>query len=217
MITKRQALDEMKRIKQERSPLPQSELAYSQLEKVVNYYDAIAAISDDMGWRKPQTMEWYTPPVYIEMAREVMGCIDLDPASNKIAQKWIQAKCYYTKEDDGLNQKWFGNVWINPPYGIKYPKLFLKKAIESHESGEIQQAIVLLNRTGAAWYRELLGHCSAICEVKKRIAFLSPEEVQEKSPRYYNDFLYLGDRVAEFKKVFGVIGNVAVYKKSCTE
>jgi hypothetical protein len=62
-------------------------------------------------------VEWYTPPIYIEMARQVLGNINLDPASNHTAQEWIDAEAYYTKEDNGLIQPWFGSIWLNPPYG----------------------------------------------------------------------------------------------------
>ena len=34
--------------------------------------------------------EWNTPAKYIELARAVMGSIDLDPASNDCAQKKVQ-------------------------------------------------------------------------------------------------------------------------------
>jgi len=212
MITKRQALDEMKRIKKEReqSPVPQSELArYYELEKVVKHYEAIAAISDSIGWRKEQTVEWYTPPEYIEKARKVMGGIYTDPASNLIAQEWIKARKFYTQETDGLNHQWVGQVWCNPPYG-NLQQAFLEKAIYSYRQGRIESAILLLNRTGAAWYLKWKSQCSAICEAYKRIAFISPEGIQEKSPRYYNDFLYLGDDVDRFKDSFEDIGNVQV-------
>ena len=63
--------------------------------------------------------EYYTPPPVAEMAREVMGSIDLDPCSNKYAQKYIKAKEFWTKKDDGLSKEWFGNVWLNPPYIYK--------------------------------------------------------------------------------------------------
>ena len=61
--------------------------------------------------------EWYTPPEFIEMARQVMGGIDLDPASNETTQQWIQAETWYGIKDNGLTQHWQGRVWLNPPYG----------------------------------------------------------------------------------------------------
>jgi DNA N-6-adenine-methyltransferase (Dam) len=60
--------------------------------------------------------EWYTPAKYIALAREVMGSIDVDPASNAIAQETVQAATFYTVDDDGLTKEWRGRGWLNPPY-----------------------------------------------------------------------------------------------------
>ena len=60
--------------------------------------------------------EWGTPEKYIALAREVMGEIDLDPASNEHAQRTVQARQYFTREDSGLVHPWVGRVWLNPPY-----------------------------------------------------------------------------------------------------
>jgi hypothetical protein len=157
-------------------------------------------------------VEWYTPPIYIEMARQVLGNIDLDPASNHIAQEWIQAKVYYTKEDDGLIQPWFGSVWLNPPYGSPEVRLmaekFLEKAIAQYHVGSIDAAILLLNRTGAAWYKKLVQQATVLCEVANRICFIDHNCVPQRSPRYYNDFIYLGKVPEKFIEVFGGIGSV---------
>ena len=81
--------------------------------------------------------EWYTKPKYIELARAVLGEIDLDPASNQRAQAWIRAKVYYTKETDGFNRVWQGRVWLNPPYGTRTPKAsdWILKAIAEYDAG----------------------------------------------------------------------------------
>lgn len=152
-------------------------------------------------------VEWYTPSGYVDLARAVLGNIDLDPASNDRAQGWIKAARYYTVEDDGLAQPWKGRVWCNPPYG-RNVKLWLEKAIASYESGDVDAAVLLLNRTGAAWYLKLKKQVSAICEVEKRIAFLNAAGKRQSSPRYYNDFLYLGKDVEAFSQVFESIGIV---------
>jgi hypothetical protein len=60
--------------------------------------------------------EWYTPPEIIEVARQVMGEIDCDPASSEKANEIVRAKQFFSIEDDGLKQKWIGNIWMNPPY-----------------------------------------------------------------------------------------------------
>ena len=45
------------------------------------------------------------------------GFVDLDPASDAEANDRVKARYIYTKEDNGLNQAWFGKVFLNPPGG----------------------------------------------------------------------------------------------------
>jgi hypothetical protein len=52
--------------------------------------------------------EYYTPAIYVDAAREVMGGIDLDPASCEVAQKTVRATAYYTQDDCGLSKDWHG-------------------------------------------------------------------------------------------------------------
>lgn len=42
-----------------------------------------------------KTVAWYTPKYYTDLARQVMGSIDLDPASCEVAQQWIKSYNYY--------------------------------------------------------------------------------------------------------------------------
>ena len=58
------------------------------------------------GLKSSESVEWYTPKKYIEAARIVMGNIDLDPASSKMANEIVKAPAYFTRDDDpdGLNQ-----------------------------------------------------------------------------------------------------------------
>jgi len=56
---------------------------------------------------------WGTPVEYVDLARTVMGVIDLDPASSDQAQSTVQALQHFTQADDGLKRVWHGNVWLN--------------------------------------------------------------------------------------------------------
>ena len=90
-----------------------------------------------------KSREWYTPSVFTDLAREVMGEIELDPASTSLAQGWINAKKYFTIADDGLNRNWSGKVWLNPPYG-RNTKLWIEKLMRSYFNGEVTEAITLV-------------------------------------------------------------------------
>ena len=78
--------------------------------------------------RTEQKDEWLTPPFIFDHFEP----FDLDPCS-PINRPWNTAKNHYTKEDDGLNKKWYGNVWLNPPYGRETGK-WLKK-LSGHGTG----------------------------------------------------------------------------------
>ena len=67
------------------------------------------------GQHSCKSAEHYTPAAYVEAARYVLGGIDLDPASCAMANATVQAKHYYTKDDDGLDNPWHGLVYLNPP------------------------------------------------------------------------------------------------------
>jgi len=91
--------------------------------------------------------EWSTKPKYIELAKEVLGSIELDPATNKQAQKYIQAKTFYTIDDDGFNKLWIAaTLWLNPPYGTKKPTAnnWILKAITEYDADNIGAAILLI-------------------------------------------------------------------------
>lgn len=62
--------------------------------------------------------EWYTPSPIVEAAREVMGEIELDPASHEEANRTVKAHRFFTAQDDGLKWSWLAKtVFLNPPGG----------------------------------------------------------------------------------------------------
>ena len=123
--------------------------------------------------------EWYTPAEWIALARNVMGGIDCDPASSKIANETVKAARYYTAEDDGRDKPWGARVWMNPPYAQPLIADFCEQMASRVESGEVIEAIVLVNNgTETAWFQRLLSQASAVCFPKSRIRFFSPDGMQ---------------------------------------
>lgn len=151
--------------------------------------------------------EWYTPVEYIDAARRVMGFIDLDPASNQEAQQFINAKNYYTKEEDGLAQEWQGNVWLNPPYANPLP--WVTKLLASFRDGEIDQAILLVNTANSPeWSRLLWNSEHVVCLLSKRIHFWRPDKPGVENTKQDQMLWYLGDDASKFKAEFSAYGAI---------
>ena len=156
--------------------------------------------------------EWYTPPEYIQAARKVMGGIDCDPASSAIANETVKATVFYTAEQDGLKQRWGRKVFCNPPYAQPLMAQFAEAVASRIESGEVRQAIVLVNNaTDTVWFHRLLEVAASICLVRKRIRFLDPQG-KPGAPLQGQAFLYCAALPAksfhEQFKQFGAICDV---------
>jgi phage N-6-adenine-methyltransferase len=153
--------------------------------------------------------EWYTPPEYIEAARAVMQGIDLDPASSAKANLTVKANTYYGIEQNGLSQKWFGNVWMNPPYSQPDITKFCAKMKESYESCDIDSACVLVNNaTETGWFNDLLDAASAVCFVRGRVKFLDENGNPNGAPLQGQVILYIGANRLRFADYFSGFGKV---------
>ncbi len=155
--------------------------------------------------------EWYTPAEYVNAAREVMGAIDLDPASNPLANETVQAARYYTQEDDGLAQTWYGRVFLNPPYGVTEGEsnagVWARKLITDYQNGHVSEAVLLVNaNTERKWFAQLWDF--PICFTNHRIQFYTPDGVGAQ-PVDGNALVYLGPNPERFVSVFSRFGDVA--------
>jgi phage N-6-adenine-methyltransferase len=152
--------------------------------------------------------EWYTPPLIIASAVATMGSIDLDPASSEIANKTVGAGHIFTKEDNGLERQWGGNVWLNPPYAQPLMGQFAEAVAAKFKAGEIAQAIILVNNaTETAWFARMASVASAICFPLSRIKFLDPDG-KPGAPLQGQAILYMGDNRESFYKNFSHFGFV---------
>lgn len=152
--------------------------------------------------------EWYTPAEHIELARSVLGKIDLDPASSSMAQETVKAASYFTEADDGLKQKWKGNVWLNPPYAQPAISHFADKMVAELTAGRVTQAIMLThNYTDTAWFQKLAKAATAICFTRGRVKFVSPAG-DLAAPTQGQAFFYFGSDTAKFVHAFRNTGFV---------
>lgn len=108
---------------------------------------------------------WLTPP-YILRA---LGEFDLDPCAS-LNRPWDTAKHHYTIEDDGLQQEWFGRVWLNPPYGSQMVKWMYR--MKEHDNGI---ALIFARTETKAFFETVWNHADSILFLKGRICFYKPD------------------------------------------
>ncbi|NEQ37047.1 MAG: hypothetical protein F6K40_12485 [Okeania sp. SIO3I5] len=146
---------------------------------------------------------WYTPPQIVELVREVLTTIDLDPCADE--RKHIPAKYHKTIREDGLACAWHGKVFINPPYSC--PGKWIKKLVEEIDSGNVTEAIALLPvATDTKWFEPLWNQ--SICFWKGRIKFLDVNYQPKAPARQSHCLVYWGENVEGFYQVFGKYGEI---------
>lgn len=157
------------------------------------------------------SQEWYTPPEFIEAVHEVMGGIDVDPASSVDANCRVRARRFFTKDNDGLVQSWPGRVFLNPPTGLV--KKFWTKLTEEFTLGRttefvylgysLEQLQTLQNASGARFLPQCDHTC--LCFPRKRIKFIKPGQAVSR-PTHANFFVYRGEHPHLFHQVFSQFG-----------
>ena len=95
-----------------------------------------------------KTPEWPTPAAFFEALDREFG-FTLDPCATE-----GNAKCasFFTREHDGLAQRWTGVVFMNPPYGREIVR-WMRKAHEESLRGATVVCLVPA-RTDTAWWHE---------------------------------------------------------------
>lgn len=107
--------------------------------------------------------EWLTPPEIIES----LGEFDLDPcAPHPDVRPWDTAKVHFYKEMGGLDKRWFGRVWCNPPYGRSTFDWIEK--LSEHGNGI---ALIFARTETKGFHREIWNKADAIFFFKGRLKF----------------------------------------------
>lgn len=129
---------------------------------------------------------WQTPKNLFRVFSKEVGGFNIDAFASD--NNHLCCK-YFTVEDDGIMQKWHGNVWCNPPYSRGWPDEVIAKAnLEVNIAKRAQCVYVLLNTAvDTAWFHNAYTLASEIHLFRGRIRFeLPPEYSNPDSPRYTN-------------------------------
>lgn len=151
--------------------------------------------------------EWYTPPEIVDAAREVMGWINLDPASSEKANKILMIDSYYDELDNGLIRDWIGNIWMNHPFSRVNNPLWINKLLKEYHKQNIEQACcITYAATSEQWFKPLLYYTQ--CFLSPRTNYYLPDGTKKKGVTKGSVVTYLGWNTKKFKDVFSEFGVV---------
>lgn len=103
------------------------------------------------------TNEWFTPRWILDKC----GDFDLDPCGDP---RWPTAKSCYVQ--NGLEQDWFGRVWLNPPYG-RNVGLWLDMLSEYGNGLALTFA-----RTDTKWFQRIINNTAWVLFLAGRVKFV---------------------------------------------
>lgn len=183
---------------------------------------------------------WYTPTEIVQAARNVLGPIDLDPASDAFGNARVEAAVYHDENTNGLLRSWQSgspvSVFMNPPggrvdlagrripaedrktKGNPLPLLFWAKLMALRNAGALKHAIVIaftleqLSRTQGHGIPSMLDF--PFCVPAKRLRYVAPDGKPGKSPPHASAIVYVpGTRkeIDNFAQSFEPFGAIANY------
>lgn len=175
-------------------------------------------------------VEYYTPQNIVLAARvALLGAIDLDPASSEKANETVGAYRYFTPREDGLKRLWFGNVWLNHPFGRAeeacqrgckkrhvhhdFPyygnAAWINKVVHEWESSRINAACcITYAATSEAWFQPLLKQPQ--CFLTPRTNYRLPNGKIAKGVSKGSVVSYFGPNVETFIGAFKGLGVIKV-------
>jgi len=147
--------------------------------------------------------DYYTPLEIVAAMHDLFGRPDLDPASHVDANRHIKASRFFSKQDNGLDQTWYGKVWVNPPFS-QWKLWAAKIAGESKRADEM--CILSAMRTITSHqFQPVLAIADSICIIKGRLKFNGRGT---ESPDDGHCVIYSGRNTDKFRATFGQLGFV---------
>lgn len=127
--------------------------------------------------------EWSTPHIFFEGIKQEFGPFDLDPCVSD--SLYAKAEKYFTPEDDGLKQEWFGHVFVNPPFSDL--KGWSQKIIEQMNNPLVKSITLLTpaHKVEQTWFTDILfPYISELYYIKGRLQYETMNGAKMSSPEF---------------------------------
>lgn len=126
---------------------------------------------DDLG----AGTEWGTPQWIWQPLAETLDGFDLDPAAG--AEEEPIATERLTIDDDGLAHDWWGDVWLNPPYGRKHNPVWARHVLaQLHQENVDTLTCLIPGSTSTDWYQMAYAKADCLTQIDTRVAFYVPPD-----------------------------------------
>jgi len=150
--------------------------------------------------------EWATPGRIWRPLSAALGGFDLDPAAG--CEPSPIATDRYTIEDNGLAKDWYGDVWLNPPYGREHNEKWARKAASEARRDAVDTLTALVpNSLGATWYQDNYGTADFETHIRGRIEFIGEKD---DPASFYNVLVTWGDVPQEYIDALHGLGELRV-------
>ena len=134
--------------------------------------------------------EWGTP---FDLFRELNDEFHFRLDACTTGDNPLGTELFYTREHDGLKQKWVDPTFVNPPYGKGLQAIkWIEKALLEAETG-VTTVMLLPSRTDTKWFHKYIYDKDGIelRFLKGRLTFRLPKD---NPGLYYNDPNIPGNR-----------------------
>jgi hypothetical protein len=164
--------------------------------------------------------DWGTPPHVLRLVREVLGPIELDPASSPEFNRTVQASRILTPAENALAVPWgwARSIYLNPPGGVESGKplaaAFWGRLLEHRRSPGFGHAIFLgfsLSILATTQSAELPVMAFPFCVLRRRLSFLREEGTPAGAPTHNNLLVYVPGEIdgrRKFVETFRRLGAV---------
>lgn len=123
-------------------------------------------------------MAWETPKEFFDKLNRKFK-FDIDACASDENHKLPN---YYTEKDDALTKSWWGNVFMNPPYG-RHIGEFVRKAYEEHLRDPDRFIVMLVPaRTDTKYWHDYIQDKSTVKFLKGRLKFEINGEAMDAAP-----------------------------------
>jgi phage N-6-adenine-methyltransferase len=117
--------------------------------------------------------DWETPPEVMKAFHDVFGKFDLDPCAIDSTRK---AAVCFREGVNGLDEAWWGKVFVNPPYGRKWTQAWIRKCHEEVAEGRADLVVALLaSRTDTPGWHDHIMEATHVIFVRGRIRFVGAQ------------------------------------------